>query len=62
MNKPAAQAADADRSRKNSPPGKIPHVTKIAVTFEQMKQFRCPSRLIFSQIIGTYYKSTILNH
>ena len=43
MNKPAAQAAGADPSRLSSTP-KIPLFTKIAITFDPIKGFRCPSR------------------
>ena len=47
-NKPAAQAAEQTFHDATPPLGKIPPLTKIAVTFDQIKQFRCPLRMRFS--------------
>ena len=47
-NKPAAQAAGQTLPDVTSPLDKIPKFTKIAVTFEPIKQLRCPWRFGFS--------------
>ena len=48
------------------PLGKIPQFTKIAVTFDLMKQFRCPLRFRISKknlnIVYFMTESTIFNH
>ena len=47
------------------PLGKIPPFSKIAVTFEPVKQFRCPSRFQISKKIKIVYfmtESTTFNH
>ena len=47
-NKPAAQAAGQTLPDATPPVGKIRPLSKIAVTFEPMQQFRFPSRFIIS--------------
>ena len=47
-NKPAAQAAGQTLPDATPPQGKTPQFTKIAVTFDPIKGFSCPSRFRFS--------------
>ena len=51
INKPAAQAADADPSQHNAAPpiGKIHPFSQITVTFKPIQRFYCPSRFIISE-------------
>ena len=44
-NKPAAQAAGQTLLDATQPVGKLHPFSKIAVTFEPIQQFRCPSRI-----------------
>ena len=48
LNKPAAQAEGQTLPNATPPVGKIPPFTKIAVTFDPIKQFRFPSKIRFS--------------
>ena len=64
-NKPDAQAAGADPSRCSSPVGKIHPLSKIAVTFEPIQQFWCPSsfRIYETNVYIVCFKTgcTIIN-
>ena len=49
QNKPAAQAAGQTLPDEPPPVGKINSFSKIAVTFEPIQRFRCPSRFRVSK-------------
>ena len=64
-NVPGLLITCADPSNATPPLGKITPFTKIAVTFEQMKEFRCPSEFRISKKLKHFYfmtESTILNN
>ena len=61
-NKPAAQAAGQTLPDATPPVGKIHTFSNIAVTFEPIQQFRCPSRFrINVNVVCFMTKSTIVN-
>jgi hypothetical protein len=49
LNKPAAQAAGQTLPDATPPVGKIHPLRKIAVSFEPIQRFRCPSRFRISE-------------